>query len=152
MLRFELNNLTRRKVNMRWLRLAVAAFAGQARLAGRNYFSLALVGPAAIKKWNRLYRRRDKVTDVLSFAETADEPKLKEAKGNYLGEILICPAQAGEQAKEYGSALAGELSRLLIHGLAHLVGYEHEGVSKKKAQEMRDFEENVARKMPKLNK
>ncbi len=143
MLSYELNNLTRQKVNMRWLRPAVAAFAGQARLAGKNYFSLALVGPAAIRKWNRLYRRRDKVTDVLSFAETDLEPKIREGRENYLGEILICLPQAGEQAKEYGSTLAGELSRLLIHGLAHLVGYEHEGVSKKKAQEMRDFEEKV---------
>ncbi len=66
-----------------------------------------------------------------------------------LGEILICPQRASRQAREYGWSFDFELARLLIHGLAHLLGYDHEDVSAKKAKEMELFEAKVLDRLKK---
>jgi probable rRNA maturation factor len=70
-----------------------------------------------IKRLNRDYRGKDNVTDVLSFSFDDSD---------YLGEIYICMSRAGEQRKEYGLTLDEEVQRLFIHGLFHLLGFDHE--------------------------
>lgn len=69
-----------------------------------------------IQRLNNSYRSKDSVTDVLSFP-FGDE--------DYLGEIYICTERAIEQAKEYNFTLEEECSRLFVHGLFHLLGYDH---------------------------
>jgi probable rRNA maturation factor len=69
-----------------------------------------------IRKLNRQYRKKDKATDVLSFRLGDDD---------LLGEIYISPQRAKVQARRYGVAYEEELKRLLIHGLLHLMGYDH---------------------------
>ncbi len=90
-----------------------------------------------IKEINKKYRNKDKVTDVLSFPES-----VKGFKGvsSSLGEIIICPLQLKQQAKEQGVSFKEELARILIHGLLHLLGYDHE-ISKKEEIKMKEREE-----------
>ncbi|HKA32073.1 MAG TPA: rRNA maturation RNase YbeY [Candidatus Binatia bacterium] len=101
--------------------------------------SLALVGNDAIAKLNKKYRRKPKPTDVLSFpAETA-------ANGTaLLGDVVISIDKAREQAQAGGWTLADEIDRLLIHGIVHLLGYDHER-SPKDARVMRALEKKIAR-------
>lgn len=103
--------------------------------------SVAVVGPAAIKKLNKQYRGKDKVTDVLSFSEL-DSPQKKGIDGQgYWGEVIICYNQAAKQAKEYGRALNEELEWLLVHGVLHLVGHDHQKPAEEK--KMRALEEKI---------
>ncbi len=80
--------------------------------------------------FNGLYRGVDRATDVLSFplsdsAVTADKVKGFD-RPFPLGDIVICVPKALSQAKEYGIPFREELRRLLVHGLLHLAGYDHE--------------------------
>jgi len=108
-------------------------------------FSLAIVSSAEIKKWNLIYRGKNKVTDVLSFAEldTKEKIPLLESQVKDLGEIIICEEVMKRQAKVYGWSRNQELARLLTHGLAHLCGYEHENVSPKTALKMLELEKKI---------
>ncbi|MDD5341351.1 MAG: rRNA maturation RNase YbeY [Patescibacteria group bacterium] len=89
--------------------------------------SVLLVGPREIKDLNKKYRQRDKVTDVLSFSQKEGEKmKLPQEAENYLGDIVICLAQAKKQSKNFNFTFAEEFSLLLIHGFLHLNGYDDE--------------------------
>lgn len=139
MIRYELTNETGYKIKDSLIKKILRVFDSTTKLKAAE-ISLVLVKPATIRKWNRLYRGKDKVTDVLSFAEA--EAEFVEDSRN-LGEILICLSRAKQQARAYGWDLDYEFSRLLVHGLAHLIGYEHEGVSKAVCQQMQEFEDRV---------
>lgn len=87
-------------------------------------FSVILVDDDTILGLNRDYRNKDKVTDVISFAfEDFDDVKLKSIR--VLGDIYICIPQMERQAISYGHDQERELSFLAIHGLLHLLGYDH---------------------------
>lgn len=112
----------------------------------RRNFSLAIVSPSEIKKWNLAYRGKNKETDVLSFSELESEefiPEIKNEKIQELGEIVICNSVVLKQAKLYGWSREEELARLLAHGLAHLCGYDHENVSKEEELKMVRFEKKI---------
>ena len=83
--------------------------------------SLALIGDRAMRRMNRDYRGVDSTTDVLSFSYR-DEPHA----GGVLGEIYLSPTVAERQAAEAGCSLAEELARLCVHGVLHILGYEHD--------------------------
>ena len=91
----------------------------------KKYVSLALISKREIKELNKLYRKKNKVTDVLSFNLNTKE---------ILGEIVICLEQARKQAQEKKKSLKTELKLLTVHGFLHLLGYDHEK-SKKEARE-----------------
>jgi probable rRNA maturation factor len=76
----------------------------------RGDIAIAIVSDARIRTLNRRYRRKDKVTDVLSF-----DP----------GDIVIAAGVARRQAREAGHSYAAELKILALHGLLHLLGYDH---------------------------
>lgn len=149
MITFEI--VTEIKVNEKLIKDAVKEFDRQAKIKGKKVFSLAFVDGQTIRKWNRAYRGKDKITDVLSFAQRDSDPDeskfFGQAEKGELGEILICLSRAKAQAKEYGWSLDQEICRLLVHGLAHLIGYEHENVSKKIEKEMFDFEKRIMDKL-----
>uniref|UniRef100_A0A7C5T026 Endoribonuclease YbeY n=1 Tax=Thermocrinis ruber TaxID=75906 RepID=A0A7C5T026_9AQUI len=98
--------------------------------------SIALVSDAQIKRLNKLYRNKDKPTDVLSFpiGEKVEDWLI-------LGDIVISVDTAKRQAQEFGYSLEEELKRLLVHGLVHLLGYDHElgGEEEKKFFELEEF-------------
>lgn len=141
MLAAEISGLPEKGISESLIRRCVRIFGAAAKLK-RQSFSLAFVDGPTIRKYNRAYRGKDKVTDVLSFAQ-ADSEFIGPAEAEELGEILICLSRARSQAREYGWSLEREVCRLLIHGLAHLIGYEHEGVSRRIEQKMVRFESGV---------
>lgn len=87
-------------------------------------FSILFVGEDRIQEINREYRHIDRVTDVISFAfEEADDFVYNEFR--FLGEIYICIPRMLEQAKTYQHSVMRELSFLTVHGILHLLGYDH---------------------------
>ena len=98
---------------------SLARFAGRAqRAAGlRGRVSILVTGNAELRRLNRRYRRRDQPTDVLSFP----------ACGNGMaGDIAISAEVAAENARRFGHSLAAEVKVLVLHGLLHLAGLDHE--------------------------
>ena len=91
--------------------------------------SVTFVNNGFIHKLNKEYRGVDRPTDVISFAfldsEEEKEEKLHGTGPLCLGDIYISVDKAKEQAKEYGHPLERELSFLFVHGLLHLLGYDH---------------------------
>ncbi|NQY80390.1 MAG: rRNA maturation RNase YbeY [Candidatus Caenarcaniphilales bacterium] len=79
-----------------------------------------------IQELNKNFRNKDKVTDVLSFNSVEPIIELEGEELTPLGDIIICTKQAARQAEEYGFSLRRELIFLFIHGVLHLLGYDHE--------------------------
>ena len=86
-------------------------------------FNIIFVDSDTIHEINRNYRHVDRVTDVISFALEDNETITLDHR--VLGDIYICVERAEEQAKEYGHSFLRELAFLSIHGLLHLLGYDH---------------------------
>jgi len=87
-------------------------------------FSIIFVDSKEIQKINKEYRNIDKVTDVISFA-FEDNKDLVYNNIRVLGDIYICIPRMIEQAESYGHSIKRELSFLTVHGLLHLLGYDH---------------------------
>jgi probable rRNA maturation factor len=113
------------------------------RIAARTLEAEGILSPAemglvitnskAIQKLNRTYRGEDKPTDVLAFhmiPGTSQESELRfigPPDGiHHLGEVVISYPQAVQQAQEQGHGVAQELALLIVHGILHLLGYDHE--------------------------
>ena len=93
---------------------------GQARAE----LSVALVDDETIAALNGDYRGKPRATDVLSFSLMEGEHA--ERRGGLLGDVVISVPTAARQARERHRGLEGEVTRLLIHGVLHLVGHDHE--------------------------
>lgn len=93
------------------------------------YISVTIVDNDYIQNINRDYRHKDMPTDVISFAFLDNEPNkaaiFKSGQMVVLGEIYISYQKAMEQAETYGHPLEREMKFLFIHGLLHLLGYDH---------------------------
>ena len=100
----------------RWLARVAPASA-------RGEVAIALVTDARIRTLNRTYRRKDYATDVLSFGRL---PQGFDAQGSELGDLVIAKGVAARQAREAGHSLQQELRVLALHGLLHLLGYDHD--------------------------
>lgn len=88
--------------------------------------SVTFVDKAEIQQINKMYRDKDKVTDVISFALEEDEPEITGIEmPRVLGDIIICTDVAQEQADSYGHSFERELGFLALHGFLHLLGYDH---------------------------
>ena len=88
------------------------------------FFSVVLVDEKKIQEINKEYRNIDRVTDVISFAfEDNDKREYNDIR--VLGEIYICIPRMKEQAKMYGHNETREIAFLAVHGLLHLLGYDH---------------------------
>ncbi len=86
--------------------------------------TIVFVSDAAIRKLNRQFRGKDYATDVLSFPVRAEEFEKENEAG--LGEVVISIERAAAQAKETKLTLTNEIQELVLHGLLHLAGYDHE--------------------------
>ncbi|KRG10294.1 rRNA maturation RNase YbeY [Staphylococcus sp. NAM3COL9] len=88
--------------------------------------SVTFVDKTEIQEINKIYRDKDKVTDVISFALEEDEPEIIGLDmPRVLGDIIICTDVAQEQADSYGHSFERELGFLALHGFLHLLGYDH---------------------------
>ena len=99
-----------------WLRRIAPARA-------RGVVSVALVSDQRVRALNRTYRRKDYATDVLSFPAPSPQPP---GPGPFLGDIVIARGVARRQAREARHSERTELRVLALHGLLHLLGYDHE--------------------------
>jgi len=137
----EINNLTAVSVNQSFLKKIAKAVLEKEKIKKEVELSIALVGPARIKQINKIYRRKNRITDVLSFPESKTQlEKFKIEplqKSQSLGEIVICLREVKKNAKRYKSDFETELARVLIHGTLHLLGYNHEK-SEKEAKKMEE--------------
>ncbi len=115
----------------------------------RANFSIVFVGNEKIQDLNKNYRGIDRITDVISFA-FEDNLKIVYNNMRFLGEIYICIPKMIEQAKTYGHSETRELAFLTVHGLLHLLGYDHqtkedEEVMFKLQEEVLDSDERFKR-------
>jgi len=104
-----------------------------------NEVSILFCSDQEIRVLNRDFRNKDKSTDVLSFSQIENLDFVSLA----LGDIIISVDTALVQANELNVSLDDEVLRLSIHGLLHLLGYDHENVSEIEAKKMRDLEEKL---------
>lgn len=102
--------------------------------------SLALIGNAEMRSLNARYRKKDYPTDVLSFPVEGGSPGV----GALLGDVIISVDKAREQARERRRTEAEEIVTLLIHGVVHLLGYDHER-SARDARAMKRQEDKIRR-------
>jgi len=130
-----------KKISSRWLKQVALVLL---RLAKREdaELSLALIGNAEMQQLNARYRHKDYPTDVLSFPAASNLP----TDTPLLGDVIISIDKAAEQAKEQRRTLDQEIVTLLIHGIVHLLGYDHER-SAKDARIMTRMEKKMARQL-----
>jgi probable rRNA maturation factor len=120
----ELYNLQRKvKLELAPLREFASSLIEQVEEANDKTFSIAIVSDTRMKELNSLFRGKDGTTDVLSFPHEADE---FDPDTSNLGDIVISAEQAERQAKENALSIDGEIRQLILHGVLHLCGYDHE--------------------------
>ena len=90
------------------------------------FMSVSVVGDEEMRELNRDWRNQDRATDVLSLeCERPDDPELGLDEPCELGDIVLAPSYIGRQAQTFGTTPADEFRLLLVHGLLHLLGYDH---------------------------
>ena len=127
---------------------ALNVVAKQEKLEENTEVDITIVTDEEIHTLNRDYRNVDRATDVLSFAldEGDDEPTIVGGEAEHLlGDIIISAPKAKEQAEEFGHGLNREITYLAVHGILHLLGYDH--MEEKDKVVMRKEEEAVLREM-----
>ncbi|MCL0082605.1 rRNA maturation RNase YbeY [Dehalococcoidia bacterium] len=104
--------------------------------------SLLVTGDQTVHELNRTYRGVDKTTDVLAFALGAENSSfhLPPDGVTYLGEVIISCPQAARQAEEQKHSLRREIAILTVHGILHLLGYDHEQPGEEQAMIIREAE------------
>lgn len=138
----EVNNRTRSTINIKLVRQVTEKFLKHYKL-GNKEVSIAFVGDTTIKRLNRDYLGKYRVTDVMAFpGENKD-----------FGEIIIDYTQIKRQAKGYSGSIKEELIFILVHGLFHLLGYEDKNKKGKAEMERlgKEFINNVINKNKTLN-
>jgi probable rRNA maturation factor len=126
--------------HQRGVRIAVASLERFCDKASRELqlppesFAVSLVTPAKIARWNGAYRAKPRPTDVLSFPADSQNarnarngrPRARFRREEYLGDIAIAPLVAKRNAVQFKRTLDQEMRILLLHGILHLIGYDHE--------------------------
>ena len=120
----EINNLTTNAIDKELLKMVCEKVLQGEKTKEKN-LSIALVGQGRMREINKKYRKKNRATDVLSFPD------------NGLGEIIICLREIKKNAKKHGFSFEKELTQVLIHGILHLLGYDHEK-SEKQAKKMEE--------------
>jgi len=133
-LKVELDVKTSRRCGLRKIRKMAAAALEALGLVDAE-LSISLTDDDGIRELNRRYRDLDRPTDVLSFP--MDDPSL-------IGDVVISVERARSQAARYSVSLDREMARLLVHGILHLVGYDHVNGGRQAAKMRRKEEELLA--------
>ena len=123
-------------------KMATAALTRTVKKSPRTAFeiSVVLTTDAAVRRLNRLYRDKDKPTNVLSFP--ADAPA---GTAGLLGDVVIAYGVTAREAKAEGKALNAHLAHLVVHGVLHLLGYDH--AKEKDAVAMERLESDIMARM-----
>jgi probable rRNA maturation factor len=104
-----------------------------------RHVCIRIVGPAEGRRLNRQYRGKDKPTNVLSFPSSSAERKLE----GTLGDLVICASVVAREAREQGKACQVHWAHIVVHGVLHLHGYDHE--RPRAARVMEDLEVEILR-------
>ncbi len=108
----------------------------------KGTMNLILIDDSEIKKLNKEYRDKDTPTDVLSFPYLSGEEIIKNQDHELvIGEVFISKTRAREDAKEFGISLDEELNKLFVHGLLHILGYDH--IEEEDFLEMKKMEDYI---------
>ena len=143
----EFTNLTTTSIDRRFFKkIAEIVLEGENKKQGD--LSVVLVGENQMKELNRKYRKKDRVTDVLSFAYEKGGSFVF-PRGNLvkLGEVVICPQYIKKNARKRGLDFKGELCRVVIHGILHILGYNHK--TSRGMKKMNELEERYLRLLAK---
>ncbi|MFA5962176.1 MAG: rRNA maturation RNase YbeY [Parcubacteria group bacterium] len=132
-LNLEINNTDKSPVKKTFVKKVITetlAKSGYVELAKKSLsLSLAWVSEKEIRRLNKLYRKKDRTTDVLSFCEFEEASELKKATEQelFLGELILCYNYIKQSASECTSEndLQKELARIIAHGVLHLLGFSH---------------------------
>jgi probable rRNA maturation factor len=110
------------------------------KVAPNAELSIVLTDDATVSRLNRDYRATDAPTDVLSFAQNEGDaaPKRPKDAPAHLGDVVISVDTALRQAAEAAISIQDELSHLLVHGILHLLGYDHERAKDAKIMRARE--------------
>jgi len=121
--KIEVFNQTEEKIDLKYIK-KISNFALKKENVRNGIINIILVNEEKIREINKEYRKIDRVTDVISFALEEGE-KLSFSFGRLLGDIYVCIPRMKQQALEYGHSEKRELSFLIVHGILHLLGYDH---------------------------
>jgi len=124
-----------------WLRKALRLILSAAGFSGRE-LSVYICDEESMRELNRRWRGKNRVTDVLSFPQSEGA----DVQDPCLGDLVICGERAREQAELGGRDLYSEMRALLIHGVVHLAGFDHER-DRASARAMRNEEERIRGKV-----
>ncbi|MFA5367308.1 MAG: rRNA maturation RNase YbeY [Dehalococcoidia bacterium] len=120
----------RGRLTQKWLREVVDITLSTEKVDRPVELSLLITGDDEVHRLNRDYRGIDKTTDVISFALTEDRDDTEFVtppdRISRLGEVIISYPQAASQAKENSQTIKAEMAWLVVHGLLHLLGYDHQ--------------------------
>lgn len=118
----------RRFLKVRWLRQIVSAVLTAEEVRPGAKLSLVLTGDDMVRDLNQKYRGKDKTTDVLAFPLVEKSATFVSPPGAvvHLGEVVISYPQASRQAEEAGHTLEKEMALLIVHGVLHVLGYDHQ--------------------------
>lgn len=136
------------RVNADWIKQVARRVLEEEGEKGATYeASVVIVDSRTIQELNRDYRGIDEPTDVLSFGLLARQEDavafvLPPDNVLHIGEVIVSYPQAEEQAEEQAHPVRQELAQLIIHGMLHLLGYDHEE-SEKEADRMQDKEATI---------
>ena len=95
--------------------------------------SVLLTGDDQIQELNRVYRNKNKPTDVLAFAQDEGEEQAPHGVPHLLGDVIVSVPTARAQARKAGRPVIDEVTMLLAHGLLHLLGWDHDTDEKEAA-------------------
>lgn len=107
------------------------------RAAGRE-MGVRVVGPVESRRLNSRYRGKDKPTNVLSFP-VASLPGTPVGEARPLGDLVICPQVLRSEAREQKKTLRAHWAHLVVHGVLHLIGYDHEREAAASRMEQREI-------------
>jgi probable rRNA maturation factor len=111
-----------------------------------SFCSIFFASSKTIKELNWKYLKKNYATDVLSFSQIEGE-KADFIKSNFLGDIIISIPYAEEEAKKNSHELITEIYLLILHGLLHLIGYDHEKEEKKNKNKMLKLQYKIFKKL-----
>lgn len=140
----EINNLTANPVDEDFIKEVIRQVLQGEGIEEETELSLAFVGQGRIRTVNKRYRSKNRATDILSFPGSKVSMKqfkigpTEETRG--LGEMIICLREVKKNALRLGLSIEKELAKVVIHGVLHLLGYDHEE-DEQKALEMEKKED-----------
>lgn len=145
MIRFNLIGATKLKIRYKKIERILKSTEKILKIKSDYTLSIVLVDKKKIRNLNKIYRRKNRITDILTFCykdkKTRDEKFYsKSLERDYLGEIIIYREQLLKQAMEHKYIIEQEFCSLLVHGLLHLFGYDHH---RKKDRERMEKMENL---------